>query len=78
MTNQLVMAIGLDYAVNDKEQGREHLSVEAALHAFRPSLALSEIEKNKATLTFHSYDDAEELIKATYKSCSDTNAPLTE
>jgi len=78
MTNQLVMAIGLDYAVNDREQGREHPSVEAALHALRPSLALSEIEKNKATLTFHSYDDAEELIKATYKYCSDTNDSLTK
>jgi hypothetical protein len=78
MTTQLVMAISLDYAVNDKEQGREHPSVETAVHAFRPSLALSEIEKSKATLTFHSYDDAEELIKATYKYCSDTHDPLTE
>jgi hypothetical protein len=78
MTTQFIMAIGLDYAVNDNTQRKEPPSVEKVLHAFRPSLSLSEIEKNRATLTFDSYDDAEELIKATYRYCSDTGDFLRE
>jgi hypothetical protein len=73
MMDQLILAIGVDYAIEDEKQGRDTPSVKAALRAFRPALAVSEIENNKATLTFDNYDDAEELIKETYKYCSDIN-----
>jgi len=78
MMDQLIIAIGLDYAIEDEKQAREAPSIKAALHAFRRTLALSEIEKNKATLTFDNYEEAEELIKEIYKYCSDTNDQRTQ
>jgi hypothetical protein len=76
MPNQFIMAIGLDYGV--ERQGKETPSVKAALHSLRPSLTLSEIEKNKATLTLDDYDAAEELIKAIYEHSSNTTDQLNE
>ena len=71
MANLFVMAVGLDYAVDDNQQGRGLPSVVTVLTAIKISLSPTEIDKNRATLTFDNYEDAETLIKAIYEYCSD-------
>ena len=48
MAKQYIMAIGLKCVVNDKKQEKELPAVKAALHKIRPSLIVSEIDKDKA------------------------------
>jgi len=67
------MAIGVKCVVSDKEKKRELPAVKAALNKIRPSLMVSEIDKDKATLMLEKYEDAEKLIKGIYKYCLDLN-----
>ena len=73
MTKQYIMAIGVKCVVNDKEKERELPAVKAAIHKIRPSLIVSEIDKDKATLMLEKYEDAEKLIRGIYKYCLDLN-----
>jgi hypothetical protein len=73
MAKQYIMAIGLKCVVNDKKQEKELPAVKAALHKIRPSLIVSEIDKDKAAFTLEKYEDAEKLIRGIYKYSLDRN-----
>jgi hypothetical protein len=70
MANELLMALGL--SVHDEGRRGEAASLKAVLNDFKPSLAFSEIETNKVTATFDTYEDAEELITYLYRYSEET------
>ena len=61
MANELLMALGLTVPDDGKAA-----SLKTVLNEFTRPLAFSEIETNKETITFDSYEDAEELIQYLY------------
>jgi hypothetical protein len=70
MANELLMALGL--TVHDEGRRGEAASLKAALNTFRPSLAFSEIETNKATVDFDTYEHAEGVINHLYRYSEQT------
>jgi hypothetical protein len=67
MANELLMALGLTVPDDGKAA-----SLKMVLNEFTHHLEFSEIETNKATITFDSYEDAEELINYLYSYSENT------